>query len=221
MKIYVVGSSKNKFLPLDNIREKFLIDQKHEGDNIDFLNPWYCELTGIYYLWKHCNDDIVGLEHYRRYFVNDKSELLSENEIEEILKDHDVICACVKTPIPTKDEFHILTEGDDELVFNVLKKENKSFYDFLVKELEQSQFYWCNCLITNKKIFDEWCMFLFDLCIEIEKNKSIKNSPLRREGYVGEYLLGAWLKFNNYKIANVKMPMYDKELKNIVRIADV
>lgn len=50
MKIYVVGNSKNKFLSLDNIREKFLIDQKHEEENIDFLNPWYCELTGLYYL---------------------------------------------------------------------------------------------------------------------------------------------------------------------------
>ena len=48
MKIYVVGSSKNKFLPLDNIREKFLIDKKNEEDNIDFLNNWYCELTGMY-----------------------------------------------------------------------------------------------------------------------------------------------------------------------------
>ena len=44
MKIYVVGSSKNKFLPLDNIREKFLIDQPHEGDNIDFLNPFVIPL---------------------------------------------------------------------------------------------------------------------------------------------------------------------------------
>jgi hypothetical protein len=102
MKIYVVGSSKNKFLPLDNIREKFLIDQKHEGDNIDFLNPWYCELTGLYYLWKHCDDDIVGLEHYRRYFVNNKNQLLSENEIRNILKDNDVIASyyiCAKNLI--------------------------------------------------------------------------------------------------------------------------
>lgn len=97
MKIYVVGNSKNKFLPLDNIREKFLIDQKHEGDNIDFLNPWYCELTGLYYLWKHCDDDIVGLEHYRRYFVNNKNKLLSENEIKNILKDYDVIGFMSKT----------------------------------------------------------------------------------------------------------------------------
>ena len=92
MKIYVVGSSKNKFLSLDNIREKFLIDQSHEGDNIDFLNPWYCELTGLYYLWKHSMDDIVGLEHYRRAFVNDQDIPLSEAEITEILKTNDVIC---------------------------------------------------------------------------------------------------------------------------------
>ena len=72
MKIYVVGSTKNSFLPLNSIREKFFIDEKHNGDNIDSLNPWYCELTAMYYLWKNCNDDIVGLEHYRRYFVNEK-----------------------------------------------------------------------------------------------------------------------------------------------------
>lgn len=221
MKIYVVGSSKNKFLPLDNIREKFLIDQKHEGDNIDFLNPWYCELTGLYYLWKHCDDDIVGLEHYRRYFVNENDQLLSEQEIRNILKTNDVICACVKTTIPTKDEFHILTEGDDELILNVLKSQNEEFYNFVLKELEYNKFYWCNCLITKKEILNKWCSFLFNLCVDAEQHKDIKQIPLRREGYIGEYLMGAWLKFNNYKIATIKMPMFDKELKEIVRIADV
>ena len=85
MKIYVVGSSKNKFLPLDNIREKFLIDKSHEGDNIDFLNPWYCELTGLYYLWKHVDDEIVGLEHYRTYFWKD-GHPINEAQIKEELK---------------------------------------------------------------------------------------------------------------------------------------
>ena len=62
MSIYVVGSSKNLFLECDDIREKFIVDAPHEGANIDLLNPWYCELTGLYYLWKNATSKYVGLE---------------------------------------------------------------------------------------------------------------------------------------------------------------
>ena len=92
MKIYVVGSSKNRFLPLNNIREKFIIDAEHEGENIDNLNPWFCELTGLYWFWKNSKEDIVGLEHYRRYFVNRRNQLLSEDEIRNILETNNIIC---------------------------------------------------------------------------------------------------------------------------------
>ena len=49
MKIYVVGNSRNHFL-LNDIRTSFFTDHKHADENIDFLNPWYCELTGMYHL---------------------------------------------------------------------------------------------------------------------------------------------------------------------------
>ena len=68
MAIVVVGSSKNMFPELDEGREKFLIDEPHSVDNIDGRNPWYCELTGLYWLWKNSDAYYVGLEHYRRYF---------------------------------------------------------------------------------------------------------------------------------------------------------
>lgn len=208
MKIYVVGSSKNKFLPLDNIREKFLIDEKHEGDNIDFLNPWYCELTGLYYLWKHCDDDIVGLEHYRRYFVNEKGNLLSEGEIKEILKDHDVIASkyvCKKNLISQfmgekvckKDYLFKLAYGLEELGLSELK-------NFWVSYLCKNELLQCNMFICRKSIINEYCEIFFNAIKEIEVNETNK----RIIGYLSEYLLGAFLYYKQRKIKYRKIIFY-------------
>ncbi len=45
------------------------------GDNISEKNNYYSELTGIYWVWKNTQQDIVGSVHYRR-FLTQKDEPL-------------------------------------------------------------------------------------------------------------------------------------------------
>ena len=205
MKIYVVGSSKNKFLPLDNIREKFLIDQKHEGDNIDFLNPWYCELTGLYYLWKHVDDDIVGIEHYRRYFANEKNQILSENEIREILKEHDVIvCETLLKNVALK-QFEE-SEGKPSRVnlFSIMYNSPSDLAKIIKQRLFIKSLISNNMFICKKELINEYCEYFFDVIKDIKLNDTNK----RIIGFLSEYIFGSWLIFKEYKIKYRKIIFY-------------
>lgn len=55
------------------------------GKNISYKNKNYCELTGIYWLWKNVSDDYIGVEHYRRLFSHSflKKSLLNDDEIKK------------------------------------------------------------------------------------------------------------------------------------------
>ena len=80
-KIIQVGAA----LTDKRVSENVLVDC--EGDNISDRNQQYCELTGIYWLWKHANDDYIGLAHYRRHFElpDDWISKLISNDVDVVL----------------------------------------------------------------------------------------------------------------------------------------
>ena len=78
----IVATHKEYQMPSDNIYlplqvgaegKKDLGYQKdNTGDNISKKNPFFCELTGLYWAWKNLDADYIGLAHYRIHFASKK-----------------------------------------------------------------------------------------------------------------------------------------------------
>lgn len=61
------------------------------GDNISDKNSSYCELTGMYWLWKNMDCDIIGICHYRR-FLPGRSGCLNRNILKNRLQNTRLLC---------------------------------------------------------------------------------------------------------------------------------
>ena len=70
------------------------------GENISAKQPYYAELTAMYWAWKNFKADYIGINHYRRYFSKekyhlfgeaDKNKLFTYKDFESLLKDYSVI----------------------------------------------------------------------------------------------------------------------------------
>lgn len=61
-----------------------------DKDNINNLNLYINELTGLYYLWKNTKDPVVGMCHYHRFFTSN-DEPMSIDLIEKLAREHDIV----------------------------------------------------------------------------------------------------------------------------------
>ena len=114
-KKYKMPADTSVYLPIHvgcEGKKKLGFQGDNSGENISVLNPYYCELTGLYWAWKNLECDYLGLVHYRRYFtkmtkkykesINIDDVILNRYEIEELLENLEVI-------VPKRIKYYIKT----------------------------------------------------------------------------------------------------------------
>ncbi|WP_010690238.1 DUF4422 domain-containing protein [Ligilactobacillus animalis] len=211
----LVGANKNQVNGVE-----YLAD--NQGENISDKNSSYCELTGMYWLWKHLDQipNNIGISHYRRYF-SDKGKLteyvetmvtgkvtpLSLKKADLYLKDHDwIVPKKIGLENGEKDlyENYVNAHYEKDLkatrdIISKLYPEYVTTFDKVFASNEFSQFNMC---YTSKEEYAKYCQWLFDILFEVEKQIDIEGYDAyqgRVFGFLAERLFNVWLQHDEAK----------------------
>jgi len=111
--------------------------------------------------------------------------------------------------------------------FGMVKELNKTlyiikliypeYYQTCIEYLDSNKLYCCNMFITKKEICNKWCKFIFNILELYEKSEGINLFKNKRIcGYIGEFLLGAWVLKNKLKIYESRKITFNKNLSKIL-----
>lgn len=189
------------------------------NENISSKNKTFCELTGLYWIWKHDKrNSYIGFCHYRRFFSNfrrisHKRCLLKEEKLLKILKNYDIILPknYVWKNMTVAEKYYIGGKGfkkDLNIVRDVIKNYFPKYVVSFDTVLNNKSASYCNLFIMNRKLLNEYCNWLFTILFEVEKRIDISQySPeeARVFGYLGEILLNVWVEGKNLKVYEAAM----------------
>ena len=209
-----VGSSNSPLKIENEIRDDSC------SDNISPKNNIYCELTGVYYIWKNIKDiDYVGLCHYRRFLAkkayssDPNSVIFKKDELIDKLKDYDILLPQKNIKKGRINGFFKNKEELGEYKPYILMRSaiEKLYPEYLIdfeNEFFLPEMSFGNIMICKKSIFDDYCKWLFDILFFVENEFIEKEGqvPPRELGYYSEWLLNIWVRHN--KLKAMYLPMY-------------
>ena len=191
--------------------------------NISSKNPYYCELTAMYWAWKNDQDsDVLGLNHYRRYFVQNDDEhstILNKENIldilytqgyDAILQGDDSNSGSTYDPNTSESVYKVYKEihvGDDmDKALIIIKNLYPELYPTIEHELkENDQMCFCNLMIAKQEVFKAYCKFIFEVFSELEKQIDYinrDNYQQRAFGFLSERLMRPFFIAKKYKFAD-------------------
>jgi hypothetical protein len=171
------------------------------GDNISELNPYYSELTGLYWVWKNVrNVEYAGLCHYRRYFLNEKNAIMTKADFMPILAEYDVI---LSQPVTSEKCYRdIYAEAhnihDLEAVGDAIAALYPDCTPIFQETLASCRLYCGNLFVTRKELFDEyaaWLFSIFDVASEHIDVSGYDDYHKRVYGFLSEQLLFVWVRY--------------------------
>ncbi len=199
------------------------------GDHMSEKNGSYCELTGLYWMWKNLSADIVGLCHYRRYLSHRPLDrklraVLTEEQIVKLLESYDMILP-KPVSLGRKNVYEHYCAAHYEKDLQTTREAVVTLYpeykDSFDAVMQSHKTYQCNMFIAKKELADAYCKWLFDVLQYVEDHTDISeydNVQKRIYGYLSERLLSVWVHHQKLKICHKWYASTELTLKTVVRV---
>ena len=181
------------------------------GDTISDQNAYYGELTGLYWLWKNVQEiDLIGICHYRRYFLNEAYELLTQEEYERALADADIMVPrAMRADGVYRDYFGSAHHVEDLLEAGaVIKELYPKDYPAFCEVMEESEYYYGNLCVTTKKLFDEYCAWLFSIFFVLKDRVDVSGYDAYHQrlfGFLSESLLRVFIRARKLRVCETRV----------------
>lgn len=198
----------------------------NEGENISSKNPYYSELTAIYWAWKNLHADYVGLVHYRRHFCLKRKgsawdSILTSEEAEKLCDEYDLI-------LPKKRKLYIETVyshydhtfyGEQfDKAREIIERQCPEYLGTFDKHMKERSEHLFNMFIMKKELFHQYCEWMFPILEELESYYDLPNMDpfqARLIGRVSERLMDVWVQKNNLKYKEIDFLYFGK--KNMLK----
>ena len=195
--------------------------------NISSLNKFYCELTGLFYIWKHTESEVVGISHYRRFlslvplkgggrgwlsapatepFLEFLADQRQEDRALQLLESYDAILPMATYSNESVATDYIAAHGSQEWSKFVSLLDEKYGASNHALHFERRN-YLCNMMIMRKPLFDRYCGELFEIidetfrsCGVAEEVLNARYQPYRYPGYLAERFMSAFVNVNRLKV---------------------
>lgn len=208
-----------------------IIPGDNTGENISELNPYFCELTGLYWIWKNVRANYYGLVHYRRYFkpIRDKpvisvagQDVAASEALLTLLGDADIVLSKKRNYWVESIERHYSHAhniSDLQALRVIMKECQPEYLPTLERVLKGRSLALYNMFVMPSERFDQYCSWLFSLLIPLKDRIPYQEyGPYQRRvfGFLAERLLNVWVEHNIQKSRIRYMPVINLEGENLL-----
>lgn len=194
------------------------------GDNISKKNPYFCELTGFYSVYKNEDFDYIGFVHYRRLFL--KKGLFVKKNYKNLISGNEIICDLNKVDFILPKKRHYFIENNYVHYKNahkiealdktgeIIKEIYPDYYPFFIKQMKRRTCHLFNMFISNATNAKKYLDWLFSILFELERRIKIeeyKGYDKRVYGFVAERLIDVYIEKNGLSYSERKYFFTEKQ----------